>query len=61
MVGNVPLFNPAQPDYQDFELPVSEGPLLVVKILQYSGISIREDAVVQAMENEEAIDIQKKA
>ena len=61
MVGNVPLFNPAQPDYQDFELPVSDGPLLVVKILQYSGMSIREDAVVQAMESEEAIDIQKKA
>jgi hypothetical protein len=33
----------------------------VVKILQYSGISIREADVVQAMENEEAIDIQKKA
>lgn len=61
MVGGVPLFNPAQPDYQDFEIPVSDGPLLVVKILQYSGMSIREDAVVVAMENEEAIDIQKKA
>jgi len=61
MVGNVPLFNPAQSDYQDFELPVSDGPLLVVKILQYSGMSIREADVVQAMENEEAIDIQKKA
>lgn len=61
MVGNVPLFNPSQQDYQDFELPVSDGPLLVVKILQYSGMSIREDAVVQAMESEEAIDIQKKA
>jgi len=61
MVGNVPLFNPSQGDYQDFEIPVSDGPLLVVKILQYSGISIREADVVQAMENEEAIDIQKKA
>jgi len=60
MVGGVPLFNPAQNDYQDFELPVSDGPLLVVKILQYSGMSIREADVVQAMENEEAIDIQKK-
>lgn len=61
MVGNVPLFNPAQSDYQDFEIPVSDGPLLVVKILQYAGMSIREADVVQAMENEEAIDIQKKA
>ena len=61
MVGNVPLFNPTQSDYQDFELPISDGPLLVVKILQYAGISIREAEVVQAMENEEAIDIQKKA
>jgi hypothetical protein len=61
MVGNVPLFNPAQSDYQDFEIPVSDGPLLAVKILQYAGISIRENEVVQAMESEEAIDIQKKA
>lgn len=61
MVGNVPLFNPAQQDYQDFELPVSEGPLLAVKILQYAGMSIREKDVVEAMESEEAIDIQKKA
>lgn len=61
MVGNVPLFNPSQQDYQDFELPVSDGPLLVIKILQYAGMSIREEAVVNAMENEEAIDIQKKA
>jgi hypothetical protein len=60
MVGNVPLFNPTQPDYQDFELPISDGPLLVIKILQYAGMSIREAEVVQAMENEEAIDIQKK-
>jgi len=61
MVGNVPLFNPTQQDYRDFELPVSEGPLLAVKILQYAGLSIREVDVVQAMESEEAIDIQKKA
>lgn len=61
MVGNVPLFNPSQNDYQDFELPVSDGPLLAVKILQYAGLSIREADVVNAMESEEAIDIQKKA
>lgn len=51
--GGAPLFDPTQPDYQDFELPQSDQPLLVAKILQYAGFEIREDAAVQAGLQEE--------
>lgn len=42
IVGGTPLFDQTDPLYQDFELPESDEPLLVAKILQYSGMSIRE-------------------
>lgn len=48
-----PLFDPTQPDYQDFELPQSDQPLLVAKILQYAGFEIREEAAIQAGLQEE--------
>ena len=38
-----PVFDQSQPDYQDFELPLDDGNDLVSKILQYAGISIREE------------------
>jgi len=44
-VGN--NFNQSAADYQDFELPDSEMPLLVYKILEYAGIEIREPSVTQ--------------
>ncbi|QGH72854.1 MAG: structural protein [Podoviridae sp. ctrTa16] len=40
--GGEPMFDQSQPDYQDFELPLEDEYKLVVKILQYCGISIRE-------------------
>ena len=40
------MFNDTQPDYQDFELPLSDEPTLVAKICQYVGIEIRESDVV---------------
>jgi len=40
-----PVFNSAATDYQDFELPDSDMPNLVSKILQYAGVSIREENV----------------
>jgi hypothetical protein len=55
-----PIFNQSASDYQDFELPLSDGPRLVVKICAYSGISIRESDVTQLMNSEEALDIQQK-
>jgi hypothetical protein len=42
-----PLFDQTQTDYQDFELPVDDTNNLVVRILQYAGISIREADVYQ--------------
>lgn len=54
-----PLFNPSNNDYQDFELPMDEFPLLVVKILAYCGISIREQDIVQVAKAQEIQDIQQ--
>ena len=47
-----PVFNQGANDYQDFELPLDDFPDLVVKILQYCGLTIREAEVV-AMSNSE--------
>jgi len=42
-----PAFDQSQPDYQDFELPGEDEYKLVMKILQYCGMSIRELQVTQ--------------
>jgi len=55
-----PLFNSAAATYQDFELPLDDFANLVIKILEYSGISIREADVVSAAKAEEVQDIQQK-
>jgi hypothetical protein len=47
LVGGEPSFDQSQPDFQDFELSISDEPTLVIKILQYAGMSIREVAAVQ--------------
>jgi hypothetical protein len=57
---NDPLFNPSALDYQDFELPESDMNNLIVKILQYAGLSIREVDVVQVAKQEEMQDKQEK-
>jgi hypothetical protein len=59
--NGVPLFNPAAVDYQDFELPASYEPDLVIKILGYSGISIGENEVVAAAQSEEIKNSQEKS
>ena len=55
-----PFFNPSDPNYQDFELPLDDFANLVIKILEYAGISIREQDVVSAAKAEEVQDIQQK-
>jgi hypothetical protein len=55
-----PLFNPGAATYQDFELPLDDFANLVIKILEYAGISIREQDVVSAAKAEEVQDIQQK-
>ncbi len=56
-----PLFDPSSSTYQDFELPLSDFANLVIKILEYAGISIRESEVVSAAKAEEVQDIQTKS
>ena len=47
LVGGEPVFDQTQLDYQDFEMPQEDEFKLVMKILQYCGISIREIEVAQ--------------
>ena len=45
--GGEPVFDQTQVDYQDFEMPQEDEFKLVMKILQYCGVSIRENEVTQ--------------
>jgi hypothetical protein len=47
LINGEPSFDQSQSDYQDFEVPLEDEYKLVVKILQYCGVSIREGEVVQ--------------
>jgi len=47
LLGGEPSFDQSQPDYQDFELPTADEFKIIMKILQYCGISIRENQVVE--------------
>lgn len=47
LVGGAPMFDPNQFDYQDFEVPQALETKLIKKILQLSGMSIREIEAVQ--------------
>lgn len=58
--GGEPAFDQSSPDYQDFELPISDEPRIISKILQYAGISIREGDVYQHGLNEETKITQKQ-
>ena len=58
--GGEPSFNASSPDYQDFEIPISDEPTLVLKILQYAGMSIREIAATQFGQGLENLETQKE-
>jgi hypothetical protein len=47
LTNGEPVFDQTQLDYQDFELPLEDEFKLVVKILQYCGLSIRELEITQ--------------
>jgi len=47
LANGEPVFDQSQSDYQDFELPLEDEYKLVTKILEYCGISIRENEVTQ--------------
>lgn len=56
-----PVFDQSQPDYQNFELPEDMYSDLVLKILQYSGVSIREIDVTNFASTEETKNNQTEA
>lgn len=53
-ITQAPLFDQTAPDYSDFELPEVCQNDLIIKILKYAGVSIREQEIVQVATNEEA-------
>tara|TARA_R100001509_G_scaffold122664_1_gene76482 strand:- start:2976 stop:3707 length:732 start_codon:yes stop_codon:yes gene_type:complete len=61
LASGTPVFDSTQPDFQDFELPLSDEPYLVAKILEYAGISIRETEVYQFGKTEETQNIQEES
>jgi hypothetical protein len=54
VIGGNPLFNPTAVDYQDFEFPESMFSDLVIKILGYAGVEIREADIIQVSQGMEA-------
>lgn len=61
LTSGEPVFDETQLDYQDFELPLDDEVNLVNRILQYSGMSIREIQAAQFGQAEEQKDNQNKA
>lgn len=53
LTNGEPVFDPSQPDYQDFELALDSENDLILKILQYAGVSIREAQIYQFAQGEE--------
>lgn len=55
-----PIFNQSAVDYQDFELPLSDEPEIISKILRYVGISLREADLYTASAADDVEEQQKK-
>jgi hypothetical protein len=61
VIGEKPLFNPdTNAGWQDFELHPSEQTDLIIKILQLSGVTIKDYNLVQVAAQEEAKNIQQE-
>ena len=60
LVQGEPIFNQSAVDYQDFELPLSDEPEIVSKILKYVGISLRETELYTASAADDVEEQQKK-
>lgn len=61
LINGEPSFDPSQPDFQDFELALDSEADLIMKILQYAGVSIREADVYQFSDKEETETNQSQA
>jgi len=60
VVSGNPVYNPSALDYQDLEIHPSDETKLILKVLSYSGISIREMDVAQISEALNDKDYQKE-
>ena len=60
VIGEKPLHNTSAPDFQDFELHISEETKLVVKILQLAGVGIKDYTLAQAATQKEISKIQQE-
>lgn len=60
LTNGEPVFDSGQADFQDFELSIDDQVELVNKILQYSGMSIREIQAVQFGKSEEQYNDQQE-
>jgi len=60
VVGEKALYNSTATDHQDFELHPSEQTDLVIKILQLSGVTIKDYNLVQVAAQEETKNIQQE-
>jgi hypothetical protein len=56
-----PVFDQSLSDYQDFELPLDDESNLIMKILQYAGVSIREADVYKFTQDETLEENQQEA
>jgi len=50
--GN-PIFNPDAPDFQDIELHPSDETMLIIKLMSYFGVSVRDGDIVQISKQDE--------
>jgi hypothetical protein len=57
LTNGEPTFDQSAADFQDFELSIEDEVTLVLKILQYAGVSIREAEVYGFANSEETQDI----
>lgn len=60
LTNGEPSFDSSQADFQDFELPNDDEPSLIMKILQYAGMSIREIQAVQFGQAQDQEDTQEE-
>ena len=58
--GGEPVFNQTDPDFQDFEIPLDDENNLIMKILQYAGVTIREPEVFGFASGEETKEQQRE-
>ena len=60
LANGEPIFNQSDAQYQDFEIPLDDENNLIMKILQYAGVSIREPEVFSFASNQEGKENQQE-